>query len=257
MNKPNYLLRFDDICPTMNWAVWDEIEASLILNNIRPILAIIPDNKDTNLMLDPPKLDFWDRVRKWQAAGYTIAMHGFQHLYVNHNSGLMRLTAQSEFAGLSLIEQKEKIAKSLNIFRDNGVRVDAWIAPSHSFDKTTLSVLAEHGINVVSDGLWPFPFKDKQNIFWVPQQLWSFKPKNCGVWTVCLHHNNWSVQDLEKFIESLSKYAPNMSSLADILHLYSNRTLTISDRISASFNWLFNHRIRSILGSVKRIFKKL
>ena len=41
-----YILRFDDICSTMNWNKWNSIEDILIKHNIKPILAIVPDNKD-------------------------------------------------------------------------------------------------------------------------------------------------------------------------------------------------------------------
>src|SRR5688572_15384620 len=44
MNNPQYLLRFDDICPTMNWRVWAEIESVLIQREIKPLLAVVPDN---------------------------------------------------------------------------------------------------------------------------------------------------------------------------------------------------------------------
>ena len=78
-----YLIRFDDICPTMNWAGWDAIESLLMRHSIRPILAVVPDNRDPKLIVDSPCADFWERVRKWQRAGYAIALHGYQHRYVN------------------------------------------------------------------------------------------------------------------------------------------------------------------------------
>ncbi len=90
-----YLIRFDDICPTMNWAVWDSIEEYLIRYRVRPILAVVPDNQDPNLVIDPPRDDFWERVRHWQRMGYSIALHGYQHRYVSSNAGLLLLNHQS------------------------------------------------------------------------------------------------------------------------------------------------------------------
>ena len=100
MFHPQYLVRFDDICPTMNWSVWTQIEAELRQRNIKPILAVVPDNQDAKLRVDSPRSDFWDCVRGWQALGWTIGLHGYQHRYVTQQSGIVGLNARSEFAGL-------------------------------------------------------------------------------------------------------------------------------------------------------------
>src|ERR1051326_9565196 len=89
--RPNkqFLLRFDDICPTMRWDMWSEIEKRLIQYDIKPILAVVPDNRDPVLQVDRPRRDFWVRVRRWQEQGWTIALHGYQHLYVAKAGGLV------------------------------------------------------------------------------------------------------------------------------------------------------------------------
>src|SRR5213594_2026420 len=66
MSHAQYLLRFDDICPTMNWRVWAEIESVLIQRRLKPILAVVPDNRDPGLQVDTPVADFWERARAWQ-----------------------------------------------------------------------------------------------------------------------------------------------------------------------------------------------
>ena len=78
-----YLLRFDDACPTMNWGVWDAVETELLRHNTRPIVAVVPDNRDPKLMADAPRAEFWDRVRRWQSIGWAIGLHGYQHVYVS------------------------------------------------------------------------------------------------------------------------------------------------------------------------------
>ena len=55
MSDARFLLRFDDLCPTMNWAMWDAIEAHLVRMEVRPILAVVPDNRDPKLVAGPPK----------------------------------------------------------------------------------------------------------------------------------------------------------------------------------------------------------
>jgi len=252
MAKNSYLLRFDDICPTMNWAVWEAIERELVLHDVRPILAVVPDNQDPGLMRDPPVADFWERVRRWQAMGFTIAVHGFQHLYTNHEKGLMKLTPHSEFAGLPYETQLDMLRRALAIFTENGVRADAFVAPSHSFDENTLRALAEVGIKVVSDGLWPWPHQDRNGIFWVPQQLWRFSPKPAGVWTVCLHHNKWPEKTLELFRTELAKYAPRMTDVATVAATYAGRPQTLGDRVSAFHNLMWYHRVLPALGALRR-----
>ena len=261
-NQCNYLLRFDDICPTMNWTVWDKVEAILISNRILPILAVVPDSQDINLVIDPACADFWERVRRWQNMGFSIAIHGYQHRYVNDNAGLMRLTYQSEFAGLSREEQEIKLRKGLEIFTANGVSADAWVAPAHSFDSITVAVLADLGISVISDGLWHWPFTDIHGTTWIPQQLWSFVPKTSGIWTVCCHHNKWTDQNIIDFENNLQVYADKMTDMASVINLFSGRTLTFTDRWVAFYNWTWGHylmpcriRIRRAINYFLDIFK--
>ncbi len=247
MNKsqPKYLLRFDDICPTMNWQVWDEIELILSSKDIKPIIAVVPDNRDPKLIVAPAKACFWEWVRARQLQGWSIALHGYQHQYVNRNAGIMRLTPQSEFAGLPRAEQKEKLERGIEIFRREGVRIDAWVAPSHSFDWTTVELLAELGINVISDGLWPWPHTDDRGITWVPQQMWSrFKRRPTGLWTACYHHNGWSPKVLAGFRHQTEKFASQITCLSQVLDEYRGRRLTFADRSAAFLDIRFNRPVR-------------
>lgn len=241
--ETRYLVRFDDICPTMNWKVWEQIETHLERCKVKPILAVVPDNQDPKLDVDVARPDFWDRVREWQARGYTIAMHGYQHRYVNRNGGLMGLTPQSEFAGLPRAEQEEKLRKGLAIFAEQGVHADAWVAPAHSFDRTTVALLAELGVPVISDGLWPMPFTEANGITWVPQQLWSFQPMRQGLWTVCCHHNGWSQERTDQFGRHLEEYASRITDVATVVATHRGRKLTLSDRWTALADFVWTHRI--------------
>ncbi len=249
MPEPRYLLRFDDICPTMNWKVWDEIEAHLNLHQVRPLLAVVPDNQDPKLMVDEARTDFWDRVRRWQAQGWTIAMHGYQHLYINQNPGIMGLESKSEFAGLSREAQEAKLRKGLAIFAEHGVRADAWIAPSHSFDRTTVDLLIALGVPVISDGLWPWPFSEQGRITWIPTQHWDFKECPPGIWTICYHHNAWNASQLAKFTAVLDKHGPQITDVTSVLQAFGSRRQTLADRCSAALRLLWI-RSRSLAAHV-------
>ena len=239
-----YLLRFDDLCPTMNWAVWNVVEEQLVARGLRPILAVVPDNRDPRLVAGPAMADFWERVRQWQARGWTIALHGYQHVYVNRNAGLIGLNPQSEFAGLARPEQERKLRAGLAIFRDQGVRAEAWVAPAHSFDRTTVALLVELGIPVISDGLGSLPYSEGGRLTWVPQQIWEFCPRPPGVWTVCCHLNPWSDTDLARFLETLRAYAPRITDLARVVERFGGRAPTFGDRCTVWFQSHWSHGLR-------------
>ena len=226
MQKPKlkkYLLRFDDLCPTMNWEVWSEIEALLVQHQIKPMLAVVPDNRDPVLEVAQPVTDFWDRVRAWQARGWTIALHGFQHLYVSPCAGMVALRKKSEFAGLPASQQEEKLQRGLEIFEREGIKARVWIAPGHTFDAVTVSLLPKFGLRIISDGHFRFPYLTREGVFWVPQQLHSFRPAPTGLWTVCQHHNHWNLPAVRKFRSDLERHRGDVWSLEEALSCYGNR----------------------------------
>jgi len=247
---PRFLLRFDDICPTMNWSVWREVEAAVLDAGISPLIAVVPDNRDPVLQVDAPAVDFWDRVRGWQARGWSIALHGYQHRYLTKKSGLIGLNRFSEFAGLPEPVQAEKIRAGLAVFERERVRADAWIAPAHSFDRATLRVLARHGPHVISDGFARWPFVDGLGLFWVPQQLWWFAPCGSGVWSICLHCNPWTRQDIERFRRDLTVYRSSISSLPEVLLQFQGRQRALADILYAA---VYGRAMRSRNGVVRRL----
>ena len=133
--KAKYLFRLDDASPYSNLKKWRTIEDIFKKYDIKPIVAVIPDNKDPTLVLQEENLNFWRMVQDWNAKGWSIAMHGYQHLFhpILRNQSIIPYYNRSEFSGLSLKNQKIKIKKSLEIFRQNDIDPKVWIAPAHSF----------------------------------------------------------------------------------------------------------------------------
>jgi len=213
----SFLLRFDDICPTMCWDTWSEIEALLVRFGIKPILAVVPDNRDPVLQVAPPVSDFWDRVRRWQRLGWTIALHGYQHLYVARDGGLVTTRKKSEFASLPAAQQAEKLRRGMDIFAREGIRSRVWIAPGNAFDEVTVSLLPEFGLDVISAGWFWRPFLVPHRMTWLPCQLSILRTVPAGVWTVCYHHNPWTQRDLADFKSSLEQYKHHVTSLPDML----------------------------------------
>jgi peptidoglycan/xylan/chitin deacetylase (PgdA/CDA1 family) len=231
-----YLVRFDDICPTMNWAVWKDVEAALVEHGIAPLMAVVPDNRDPNLVVDAADPRFWDRVRAWQARGWTIGLHGYQHTYTTFDPGMLRLNCRSEFAGIGYGQQLDKLRSALEIFRRENVAPQVWVAPAHSFDAETLRALGDLGLRHISDGFAPAPYRDDRGFLWVPQQLWRFRRMPFGVWTVCHHVNSWTDGHIAAFRDILARFHDSIADFRSVMDSFSDRRSTICDSVYAGIH---------------------
>ena len=211
-----YLVRIDDICPTMNWSAWEPVEELLRAADVRPLLAIVPDNQDPKLQIDPAADDFWERARGWQSSGWGIGLHGYQHRYVTHDSGLVGRNRYSEFAGVPRAEQLDKLQGGLEIFHRQGLRAEAWIAPAHSFDEATVELLKQVGVDCISDGYALSPYVCPLGLLWVPQQIGRFISLPFGTWTVCLHLNTWGSAEIGRFRDNISAFRDRIISLEQL-----------------------------------------
>lgn len=145
-------IRFDDITPTMNWNNFYKIQKVMDELSIKPLLGVVPDNRDDNLKVDTANKEFWNWIRKSQENGYCIAMHGYQHLYKTKRAGIFPVNNFSEFAGENAVLQNRKILAGKKIFDKHGVNANVFMAPGHSFDKTTIRILSQQGFQYISDG---------------------------------------------------------------------------------------------------------
>ncbi len=198
-----YLIRLDDIAAHMAWEKFRRLERVFDEFSIKPLLGVIPDNRDAELMRYPKCAgDFWAEMRTLYARGWEMAQHGFQHVYVTRDCGLMGVNNLSEFAGLPYAEQFDKLARGQSLLREQGLKPETFMAPSHSFDGITLRALKELGFTTVTDGFAPFPYVAEGLIF-LPQWLASPRVLPLGVQTFCLHINGMSdraLQNVERFV---------------------------------------------------------
>jgi predicted deacetylase len=216
MNRAQYLIRFDDICPTINWTIWEKVEKILFDADIKPIIAVVPNNKDPKLQVDDPRSDFWKRLRYWQSLKWSIALHGYEHRFTTNSSGLLGLNNFSEFSGLPRDIQLFKLESAVRVFHENSINIDLWIAPAHSFDLTTVDLLLKKGIYVISDGFYWRVVK-RFNAVWVPQQLWKFRRMPFGIWTVCFHPNTFTKSTLFKLSEDIKVFRSRIVDLPTVL----------------------------------------
>lgn len=231
------------------WALLENIFDEL---GIRPLVAVVPDNHDPELSVNAPDPVFWDKVRTWQAKGWNIAMHGYQHVFhaVSRQRLVLPFYERSEFAGLSLEEQSTKIRASWEIFEREGVSPTVWVAPAHCFDRLTLRALeAETPIRIVSDGIAVDQFY-AEGFYWIPQQLWRLTEKPEGLWTVCIHPNTMSDAAIGEFHDSLTaQFSGRIISLADVE--LSCRPKSFRDHFLSICFWQ-RHRLNRMIEFARR-----
>jgi predicted deacetylase len=203
----HYIIRLDDACENQNNENWDAIESVLDRFGIKPIVAVIPCNEDPSFLGRKKDENFWMRVKGWRNKDWTIALHGYRHLYhkVRRKDLILPFHGRSEFAGLNFNTQSDMLAKAYAVFSSHGIFPDVWVAPSHSFDVKTLRALkSSTPIRIVSDGIAFHPFVENGLTF-IPQQLWWPKYRPFGVWTICLHPETMTTKDIENFEAALLK----------------------------------------------------
>jgi predicted deacetylase len=229
--KPaQYLLRFDDLCPTVLRRRWEPFLPLIDEFGIKPILAVIPDNRDRELDRDDPDPEFWARMQAMQAAGATIAMHGYQHSCNSEGKSLVPLHRHSEFAGRSALTQQQWIESGLQILRGYGLEPRIWVAPRHGFDLNTLAALKWVGIKMLSDGFARVPFQ-RGGVIWIPQQLWEPVEKSAGVWTICIHPNTAREEKVEQLRRFLRVYRAQFTSVDRLIEELMPEELSVSERI--------------------------
>ena len=226
--KPaRYLLRLDDLCPTALWPKWNPLLALLEELDIRPILAVIPQNEDRELELAPPDAAFWPRLRALAARGATIGLHGYRHVCASRGRSLVPLHRWTEFAGAPFHTQRAWIHAGAEILRQQGVAPRIWVAPRHGFDRRTLAALEQEGIELLSDGFAPAPFT-RGGLTWLPQQLWEPVEKASGLWTICAHPNTAADEQMERLCGFLRAHRTQFISAGEALQQFPAKPFGLS-----------------------------
>ena len=63
------LIRLDDIAENMNWDLMKKSELLFEKYSIKPVLGVIPNNRDAHLLEYPKSNSFWEQVRNWKKKG--------------------------------------------------------------------------------------------------------------------------------------------------------------------------------------------
>ena len=232
------LIRMDDIAENMNWFFMDKCEVLFDKYEIKPLMGIIPLNKDPELLSYPKNEKFWERVKSWHNKGWEITMHGCNHLYTQKSDkkDIFNYGGDSEFYGLSYESQLDKIITGLKEFKKREIKIKSFFAPNHIYDKNTLKALKDSDIKIVIDGYGLFPFY-KEGILFIPQLFYKEIFLPFGIQSTQMHINNWNEKNYKNFEKFISKYHKNVvnlnyiqsiansNNLQDIINLFIERTL--------------------------------
>jgi predicted deacetylase len=158
-------------------------------------------------------------MRAMEAAGATIALHGYSHVCSSKGKNILDLHQHSEFAGVEEDTQRQWIREGLGILRGQGLTPRIFVAPRHGFDKATLRALRKEGLRFISDGFARVPFM-RGGITWIPQQLWGPEKKARGIWTICIHSNFAHASQVAELHAFIRENAAQFTSLDRVLAEY-------------------------------------
>jgi hypothetical protein len=66
VNRARYLFRIDDVAPTMAWSRFSQLMTIFRRHGIKPLLGVVPDNRDSSLAPELARPDFWETMRRLQ-----------------------------------------------------------------------------------------------------------------------------------------------------------------------------------------------
>lgn len=214
--------RLDDITPAMKKEKFDELRELFDKKNIKPLLGVVPDNRDETLNICPEYDDFWYLIKELKANGWMVAQHGYTHVYCTQKSGILKANNFSELAGLSFSEQSEKIRKGKEILEEKGIFTDVFMAPGHTFDKNTLRALKVNGFKYVTDGYSKYPYF-YEGLKFIPC-MHDTPRKTKGIITVSIHLNHISEKALGSILEFIEKNQESIIDFDEALNISEKNT---------------------------------
>jgi len=248
-------IRLDDITPDMDWGNFERFKSLLDKYNIKALLGVVPENRDPKLMINLPRRDFWDYLKKLEDEGWTLAMHGFHHEYTTHNGGLLPLNRNSEFAGLPFARQDSMIRSGKILLEKNGITTDIFMAPSHSYDLNTLKALKKNGFTSITDGFGNGPYMWEDMIFYPIsfKRSQTLKSKEEGCVTFVVHTNTMTEKDFENYEKLFaSREFISYSEMMKIRPTYATNLSRFKEKALANIKFY----VRELLRLRSKIRKK-
>ena len=253
--KRKILVRFDDICPTMDFFRFKEAVELMDKYGVKPLIGVIPKCQDNDLEIEPAHLDFWEYVKSLQAKGYAVAMHGVNHVFCSQHRGIVTKRIGSEFAGLPLDIQVEKIREGKEVLNSHGIYTESFFAPAHSYDENTLIALKINGFKYMSDGKSSKPYMF-HGIKCLPCRSHGCPtiPRS-GYITALFHAHEWRLPnksiDASRFKDLINTYHKDIITYEE--YLAQDCGSTSIQRLNEKLYLIWSLDIKPYLAKVKNI----
>ena len=220
------LIRLDDIAENMNWSLMRKCENLFEKHNIRPLLGVVSNNQDTELLSYEKNDQFWSQIRTWQKKNWEIAMHGYTHIYDKDTfkKDYFNYGGKSEFCGHSFDEQFSRIEKSLMIFKKENIEIRSFFAPNHTYDQNTFLALKKNNITNIIDGYGIMPYT-KNNLNFIPQLFYKQILLPFGIQSTQIHLNYWGDDEFENFKDFIEKNKSKIISFDQAISKINNNVL--------------------------------
>lgn len=242
-----FIARFDDICPEMDWKNFEIFERFFLKNpEIKPLIGVVPDNRDPMLKISESNPVFWKKVRYWQDRGWVVAQHGYTHEYTQFGGGLLGIGRMSEFAGLPYAEQRDLLSRGKQIMLDHGVWEPYFMAPSHAFDENTLKALQDLGFVAITDGYGVYPYRIN-GVVAVPQLFTRPFNFGFGIYTLCFHTNSMTKKEIEDALSFMVQNKKDFISFNDALHVKGNPIVSSFSRLATSSTIRLARKVRKLI----------
>lgn len=213
-------IRMDDITPDMDWTKFLRFKELCNLYQVKPLIGVVPDNRDGLLQIDEAREDFWEYILDLQREGWVIAQHGSEHIYKTKRMGCFPLNRLSEFAGLSYEEQLASLKKGQAILNAHGIYTDIFMAPAHSYDRNTLKALKTLGFQKITDGFGKMPYVRKGMTYYpISYQQSSSLKKEDGYTTFVVHANTMDEADFARYEKLFASQRENLISYRDYMQI--------------------------------------
>ena len=227
----------------MDIGKWAQMEKLLDKYSIKPIVGVIPNNKDVDMTSKYAKNNaFWEKVREWKSKGWELALHGYDHVCTTKDGGMNPVNNRSEFAGVPLKKQEEKIELGIKVFNSHDIEPRIFFAPSHTFDKNTLIALKNKSkIKIISDTVANDMYK-YDGFYFIPQQSGRVRNLKFKITTFCYHPNTMNHSDFDE-LEGFLKL--NSDKFIDISKLeFKSRDKSIYDKL-LSFIYFSKRKLKN------------
>lgn len=224
-----YLLRLDDASEHMNIEQWIQMKELLDKYGIKPIYGIIPNNQDPDLFRYDEVGNFWELMKSWKNDGWIPALHGYTHVFETKEGGINPVNSKSEFAGVVIERQRDKMRKGFQILKEHDLEPTIFFAPAHTFDLNTLKVLYEEtSIRIISDTIARNIYYRKP-FYFIPNQCGCVRKLPFNIVTFCYHPNIMRDEDYKKLDDFLKINVRYFTAFSDKILI--KRKKDIVDRL--------------------------